>query len=274
MMSFMIETPRWLVLKGKEEQALRNLTWLRQLPADHEYIQHEMAEYRAQLEHEMHITNGIGLGAIMREAFSPQIRSRIIIGCGIQLAQNTTGINVRTINLSIHLSLFLLNPPLGHQLLQPEHLRGHRFLRHVCRIASDRRVRDRKDGFRDLLVHGPCRPVWTSSVASRWFGRMHPIALLPRRLFEYHTLLLWVGHGWPSEQSRHSYDLRLRKPLTFVRCPVTLSSSRPSSMPSLGTSRGSYARRYSQHECGLSVSYSRPAGNGSVSSSSFTPHHT
>lgn len=177
-------------------------------------------------------------------------------------------------NLFIHLSLFLLNPPLGYQLLQSEHLRGHWFLGHVCRTASDRRVRDRKDGFRDLLVHGPCRSVWTSPVASRWFGRMHPIALLPRRLFEYHTLLLWVGHKWPSEQSRHSYDLRLCKPLTSVQCLRTSPSSRPSSMPSLGTSRGSYARRYSQRGCGLSVSYSRPAGNGSVSSSSSTPHHT
>lgn len=96
MMYFMIETPRWLVLKGREEQALKNLTWLRQLPADHSYIQNEMAEYRTQLEHEMHITNGTGLGAIVRESFSPQIRSRIFIGCGLQLAQNTTGINVRT----------------------------------------------------------------------------------------------------------------------------------------------------------------------------------
>ena len=92
-MLFMIETPRWLVLKGRDEQATRNLCWLRQLPKDHSYIQQEVADYKHQLEHEMHITQGSGLISIAKEAFAPEIRFRLFLGGAIQILQNTTGIN-------------------------------------------------------------------------------------------------------------------------------------------------------------------------------------
>ena len=40
---FLLESPRWLAQQGKREKAEANLCKLRKLPADHVYIQEEMA---------------------------------------------------------------------------------------------------------------------------------------------------------------------------------------------------------------------------------------
>lgn len=41
-------SPRWLIKKGREEKAIRTLAWLRKLPADHELIQIEFLEIKAE----------------------------------------------------------------------------------------------------------------------------------------------------------------------------------------------------------------------------------
>ena len=45
-MPFVIESPRWLVSKNKTAEARKALAWVRNLPADHEYINNEMNEIR------------------------------------------------------------------------------------------------------------------------------------------------------------------------------------------------------------------------------------
>lgn len=52
------ETPRFLAMKGKHEQALKNLCILRQLPVDHPSIVSEILEVRGQLESEQESTRG------------------------------------------------------------------------------------------------------------------------------------------------------------------------------------------------------------------------
>ncbi|WP_458039162.1 MFS transporter, partial [Klebsiella pneumoniae] len=47
------ETPRFLVKKGKMDQAARSLGKLRRLPADHEAIVAEVAEIKANNDYEM-----------------------------------------------------------------------------------------------------------------------------------------------------------------------------------------------------------------------------
>jgi hypothetical protein len=55
---FLCESPPWLLRKGREEQALANLEYLRCLPSDHIYIQEEVAMIKAKLEEELEMSNG------------------------------------------------------------------------------------------------------------------------------------------------------------------------------------------------------------------------
>ena len=41
-------SPRWLISKGREDEAIRTLSWLRKLPADHELIRVEFLEIKAE----------------------------------------------------------------------------------------------------------------------------------------------------------------------------------------------------------------------------------
>lgn len=56
MIPFVPETPRYLINHGKSEQGLKNLTKLRNLPAEHVYIQTEYQEIEAQVQHEQEVS--------------------------------------------------------------------------------------------------------------------------------------------------------------------------------------------------------------------------
>jgi len=90
---FLKETPRWLYLRGKREQAARTLSWVRGLPESHPYVQMELADFERQMEHEEDITTGAGFLTVVKEAFSPQVRFRVFIGCIMQIFLNSTGVN-------------------------------------------------------------------------------------------------------------------------------------------------------------------------------------
>lgn len=93
-MFFVVDSPRWLIKNGHLEQATKDLTWLRQLPADHPYILHEMSDIEQQLKHEEELgSGGNGLKSMFKEAFNKETLPRLIAGCTIQILQNTTGIN-------------------------------------------------------------------------------------------------------------------------------------------------------------------------------------
>ncbi|PSN61689.1 putative sugar transporter [Corynespora cassiicola Philippines] len=69
---FMYESPRWLMLKGREEEALETLVALRGLPADHPYVAREIADIRAQIQNEharFGDAAGGGLKTVFKEAF-------------------------------------------------------------------------------------------------------------------------------------------------------------------------------------------------------------
>lgn len=61
--------------------ALATIAWLRNLPADHPYVIHELAGISAEVEHERRMTNGAGGFAIVRESFAPSNLRRLITGC-------------------------------------------------------------------------------------------------------------------------------------------------------------------------------------------------
>lgn len=91
-MPFMIESPRWLVSKNRVEKATKNLAWVRNLPADHPYLQREMADIQAGVEHELQLVHGSrSAWQMLRECAAPGIRNRIIISVMLMLLQNLTG---------------------------------------------------------------------------------------------------------------------------------------------------------------------------------------
>lgn len=79
---FLRESPALLLRKGQEEKAMRNLTYLRMLPADHPYILEEVAIHRARIIEEQELAGDRGgvsgylLGAI-RELKIKHIRHRV-----------------------------------------------------------------------------------------------------------------------------------------------------------------------------------------------------
>lgn len=61
----MKESPRWLASKGRVDEAIRNLAYLRKLPVDHPDIRAEMSEIEAAIQEERESRKGLGV----REAF-------------------------------------------------------------------------------------------------------------------------------------------------------------------------------------------------------------
>lgn len=68
----MSESPRWLMLVGREDEAVETLVAIRGLPADHPYVANELYEIRKQIQSE-HTKYGDaaggGIKTVMRETF-------------------------------------------------------------------------------------------------------------------------------------------------------------------------------------------------------------
>ncbi|CAE6540540.1 unnamed protein product [Rhizoctonia solani] len=90
---FLLETPRWLYRQKRVNDAIANLSWMRNLPADHPYIQDEIQGIRAQFEREAQDGNNEGLVNKLKELGRPGVRNRLGIGMCIMMCQNLTGMN-------------------------------------------------------------------------------------------------------------------------------------------------------------------------------------
>ncbi|KAK2748665.1 hypothetical protein FQN55_004218 [Onygenales sp. PD_40] len=93
-----LESPRYLVKVNKQEQALKTMSSLRNLPPDHPYIQTEMMDIYDQLEREREATMGSHFLGPLKELFMlPSNRYRIMIGLMSQLLSQWSGANSITI---------------------------------------------------------------------------------------------------------------------------------------------------------------------------------
>lgn len=61
LLPFLRESPRWLATKHRNEDALRNLAWVRKLPEDHEEVQWEFTEIVTAVEEEEIQTKGVSM---------------------------------------------------------------------------------------------------------------------------------------------------------------------------------------------------------------------
>ncbi|KAK9481393.1 general substrate transporter [Lipomyces japonicus] len=86
--SILPETPRFMVKKDKDEQALRSLARIRRLPVDHEAVTSELAEIQANHRYEL----SLGKASYL-DCFKGSIFKRLLTGMGIQALQQLTGIN-------------------------------------------------------------------------------------------------------------------------------------------------------------------------------------
>lgn len=73
------ESPGWLLRKGREEEALEILSYIRQLPESHPYLQEEVAMLRVVIDEERKFAGGKTglmpyLKAFIRELKVPDIR--------------------------------------------------------------------------------------------------------------------------------------------------------------------------------------------------------
>ncbi|QKX53368.1 uncharacterized protein TRUGW13939_00446 [Talaromyces rugulosus] len=87
------ESPRYLMIHGKREQGIKNLCWIRQLPADHIYMIEEIGAIDQATE-ELASTVGIGFWKPIKAAFTTRkYQIRLFIGAMLFVWQNGSGIN-------------------------------------------------------------------------------------------------------------------------------------------------------------------------------------
>lgn len=67
---FCIESPRWLLNKGKDEQALRNLSSFRNLDASHPYVQQEFDTMQRGVLEEQHASRDASMWQLTKEVFA------------------------------------------------------------------------------------------------------------------------------------------------------------------------------------------------------------
>ncbi|KAL4890640.1 general substrate transporter [Aspergillus ambiguus] len=86
------ESPRFLVKKGKYEQALKNLARVRNLPQDHEYVVNEIQGIQQSHDAEMEATMGAGpLGVIKEALLVPSNLYRLYLAGMAQLMSQWSG---------------------------------------------------------------------------------------------------------------------------------------------------------------------------------------
>ncbi|KFA70052.1 hypothetical protein S40285_08544 [Stachybotrys chlorohalonatus IBT 40285] len=86
------ESPRFLVKQGNSEKAAETMAWIRQQPADGDYIVGEISNIQAAHEHELEATRGVGaLGKIKEMLFVPSNLYRVFLTSMVQFLSQWSG---------------------------------------------------------------------------------------------------------------------------------------------------------------------------------------
>ncbi|KAF5381404.1 hypothetical protein D9757_009042 [Collybiopsis confluens] len=87
------ESPRWLMSRDRESDALKSLTYLRHLPPDAPYVQEELSETREAIKHERSLAGAGFFGPIRTVCSSRKLLARLALASSLFAWQNATGIN-------------------------------------------------------------------------------------------------------------------------------------------------------------------------------------
>ncbi|CAG7916474.1 unnamed protein product [Penicillium olsonii] len=90
---FIRESPRWLFGRGRREEAIKNLCWVRQLPADDLYMIEEIGAIDQALEEQR---RSIGMGfwkPFQAAGTNKKVMWRLFLGSALFFWQNGSGIN-------------------------------------------------------------------------------------------------------------------------------------------------------------------------------------
>lgn len=91
---FLVESPRWLLSKGRTEEARKNLAYIRHLPTDHPYFVEEFNEMSYAIEQTNNAAGGDSYWAPFRYLFARKhLVKRLAFGSSLFIFQNGTGIN-------------------------------------------------------------------------------------------------------------------------------------------------------------------------------------
>jgi MFS transporter, SP family, sugar:H+ symporter len=82
------ETPRWLIMKGKDEKAAKAFSRLRRLDPTHPAIVEELNEVKAYHEYEASLGK-----ASYAQCFKGTVGKRLFTGCALQALQQLSGVN-------------------------------------------------------------------------------------------------------------------------------------------------------------------------------------
>jgi hypothetical protein len=95
---FQYESPRYLIKKGRGEQATKNMAIVRNLPVDHSYVIREINAIQLQLQEEEEATMGQGWIGIAKEMFLiPSNLYRLYLGVMSQVLSQWSGASSITI---------------------------------------------------------------------------------------------------------------------------------------------------------------------------------
>ncbi|KAL2812721.1 general substrate transporter [Aspergillus granulosus] len=93
LLSFLqIESPRFLIKRGKFEAAIHNLSRMRSLPPDHQYVVEEITAIQSSHQAEMEATLGLGWLGVLKEAvLIPSNLYRLYLAAMVQILSQWSG---------------------------------------------------------------------------------------------------------------------------------------------------------------------------------------
>lgn len=89
---FLPESPRWLIVVGREEQARHSLARLFKLPADSSYVTEELANIAANVHHERAIQASHSYVDLLFRSSESKLPRRVWTGMALQALQQLSGI--------------------------------------------------------------------------------------------------------------------------------------------------------------------------------------